>query len=135
MGNVIARHRDRLLQPSNKALSLTLTGLLLATVGEHLLAAKLGWAYGGIYSIFLYPLMLTLFVLLLKNPLSQRSKAGAYCGAAATFVYFAHPLVLDNMRATGSPALLNFAVAVAVCTAIACVLKKWNKPWVNDWLL
>jgi len=135
MGNLIARHRERLLQTKNNTLCILLCVLLLAFIGERVTAERLAWASGGIYSIMLYPLMLTLFVLLLKHPAPAKGKAAAFCGASATFMYYFHPLVLDTVNAFWDAPLLAFVAGVAVSTLLAVGLKKLNNKTVNYWLL
>ncbi len=135
LGNLVARKRERLLAYSDKALAAALAVFTAAAIGERLTAALLGWAAGGIFSFCLYPMMLALFVLLLKHPAPQKAKAAAYLGATASFMYFFHPIILDFMDLTVGEPVLSFAVAVAVCTAIGCALKRLNSKTVNYWLL
>lgn len=135
LGNVIARHRERLLSLSDRTLVLSLCASLLATIAERYAANRFGWAGGVQFNIFLLPLMLTLFVLLLKHPLTRLAKAGAFAGAVATFMYYFHPIILDTVNYHQDRPFRAFVIAVFVCTVVGVGLKALNNKTVSYWLL
>lgn len=86
---------------STKALWLVFVVGLLLFFGEILLVRKLALEKGITITLFLFPLIICILLLLLKYPLDRWNKLGWYGNKLASFTYYSHPLFINILLFLG----------------------------------
>lgn len=94
---------------------------VLLYFAELIAVTHMGLAKGFIISLFLYPLLAAIFIVLFKNPLSSLSSLGAFSRYASGLVYYIHPAIILVANALLLTHTLKFLFVSVVCLVISLI--------------
>lgn len=128
---LLVYHAERKLLPKLSNIKLLiLFGLNFAVwLGEIYLIFKHNPKANFASSLSLYPLMVIILLILLKNPLPKLTKVADRCRVLANFSYYSHPLFLFIFAYSGCliTNLTRFLFAWSVTFVIGLILSEFSK--------
>lgn len=72
-------------------------------------------------TLFLYPLLYSIFLLCLSHPLERLVSLGSICKSTADYTYFWHPIMILLLGNAIQNRVLLFAAVSAACILLGCV--------------
>ena len=127
LGDFIAGNEQKLTSSSK-------TDILLVIVIILHIAEKVFNIINGdnlLLNLTLYPLILLIFITLLRYPGSGKSAFSKYSRNASAFSYYSHSLFITLTGLVVSNSLLRFVIVTALCLAVSIRLTKLNNKKLN----
>lgn len=113
---------------SNRRTTNTSTVFLMSGVlwmGETALVYLMKWNESIICLVSLYPLVLSLVMLLLQNPCESKQKLALYIRTVANFTYYSHPLFINILIMILNPTNTVLFLLTALATLFfGCVIHR-----------
>lgn len=131
LGNFIYRN-EKALTKQKSSFHITVCIIVYALfVCEKLAAAHFEFGTNYLYNIALYPLVLVIFLALLKNPMPSASKYAVYCRNAASFMYFSHPWFMKQFLLLFNLHTVVYILVIITCSIISFGITKLNNRYLN----
>ena len=109
-------------------LSIALYGVFIA---EKIAVSKLETGTNNLYNFALYPLLLFIFLALLKNPLPRLSAQARYLRNAASFTYYIHPFFMALYYQQIKELLTVYFLVFITTFALSALITKINNRHLN----
>lgn len=137
-GYFLQRFSGKLSRISNKKLIITVSIIFTLFLAEIIVGKVLKIISSAIITTFLYPLVLSIILLLLKNPMPNKSKTSEICRKLSNFTYYSHPLfifLITNLKRviTGTEmiGIPMFVSTVFVTALVGLLLIKQKNKTIN----
>ena len=127
-GYIVNRIREKSINLNNKKLLVFICTAFIFWLSEIYLVIRMGWQDNIIITFGLFPLVITVMLVLLNNPLPTLNNISEKCRVLANFTYYSHPLmmlIIKTVNAT-TPRLFMFILTVVITAVIGLILSKFK---------
>ena len=121
---LLVRHlADR--KPSDGALWISVCACAVLWFAEIVVIRSFGTGSDIVITYGLYPLVVSVMLLLLRHPLPEHTQTAAICRSGANFMYYAHPLFITVLNAAAGlmsvriPETLLFLLVITLTGSIS----------------
>lgn len=132
-GYFVNKIKNTALMLSNKKLFTLLFLAITVWLAEIFLVVKLEIQRDIIITFALYPLLVVVMLILLKNPLPQFNKLSQKCRVIANITYYTHPLFILLIKTVynDAPKFLVFLLTLILTLALGLLLSKSNNRFIK----
>lgn len=125
-GQCVGKIKNTATKLSNTKMCIILAVSVFVWLAEIFLVVKAGWQQNIIITFGLFPLVVSVMLFLLKNPLPKFRILSEKCRILANFTYYSHPLVMLIIKALHeeTPKLIMFVATIAVTAVIGLIFSK-----------
>ena len=124
-----------------KSLTIAMVIAILLFVFEIILIQVFSLGKSIVITVFLYPIVIIVMLLLMKHPLSSCSSRAAKCRSLANYTFYIHPLFilfLTSVFENFGFQIWNigmYCLTVVLCYISWLIIRRLNKPFLNKYII